>query len=277
MTKTYGHTNAVSDISFCLQPGTLTVFLGPNGAGKTTTINIMTRIITPTAGEILYKGKNIFKNLQAWKWEFGAVTAGLMLVIYIRFLANTGFAASTLIEGKISVGIPLLEFNFFHPLLLWILIPSFVTGTLRGYDFLVPLCTRFPLSPKRIFLSGLYGILFQPIFLLLGIISLVGLLPLFFIQDCIPWLITGLFFLCLCGTFSIFISFLFIIISTRFKLSGIFAPLFKIVLGILLLANFSFYWGGDVVVFIFNKSFTLSSNLGNPSILTSLSFLRPST
>lgn len=203
--------------------------------------------------------------------------AWLMMVIFIRFLANTGFAASTLLDGKVSVGIPLIEFNLFHLLLLWILIPSVVSGIIGGKGFLASLCTQFPLSRKEIFISGIYGILFQPIFWLLGIISLAGFLPVVFLTANIFWLVTGFFFLCFCIMLSIFLSFVFIIISTRFRLAGIFSPLFKIILCMLLLANFSFYWGGDVVVFIFNKSFTLFSLTGNPSILAALSFLRPST
>ncbi|MBN2534280.1 MAG: ATP-binding cassette domain-containing protein [Spirochaetales bacterium] len=73
VTKTYGHTEAVSGISFCLEPGTLTGFLGPNGAGKTTTINMITGILGPTAGEIFYNGKNIFDDLPAWKMKSGVV------------------------------------------------------------------------------------------------------------------------------------------------------------------------------------------------------------
>lgn len=203
--------------------------------------------------------------------------AWLMLVIFIRFLANTGFAVSTLLEGKMPVGIPLTEFNLFHLLLLWILIPSVVTGILGSKGFLASLCIQYPLSKKEIYFTGLYGILFQPIFWLLGIVSLVGLSPLLFLKMNVPWLITGLFFLCFCMSLSIFFSFLFISISNRFRFSGIFSLLFKIVLCMLLLANFSFYWGDDVVVIIFNTSFTLFSPHGHPSILSALSFLRPST
>ena len=36
--------------------------LGPNGAGKTTTIRMLTMLTKPTAGEILYKGKDIFSD-----------------------------------------------------------------------------------------------------------------------------------------------------------------------------------------------------------------------
>ena len=204
--------------------------------------------------------------------------AWLLIVVFIRFLANTGFAVSTLLDGKVSVGIPLTEFNLFHLLLLWILIPPVITGILGGKGFLVSLCSHFPLSKKEIFLSALYGILFQPVFWILGCISLIGLVPICFIKmNIFWWLCTGIFFICFCMTLSIFLSYLFIMIPARLKVSGIFSPLFKIALFILLFANFSFYWGGDVVVIMFNKSFILYSPEGGRSILSVLAFLRPST
>src|SRR4051794_35421596 len=42
LTKQYGTRTVVDDVSFALEPGTVTGFLGPNGAGKTTTMRMMT-------------------------------------------------------------------------------------------------------------------------------------------------------------------------------------------------------------------------------------------
>ncbi len=56
ITKTYGQTTAVDDVSFTIQPGTCFGLLGPNGAGKTTTIEIIEGIRNPDSGKILYKG-----------------------------------------------------------------------------------------------------------------------------------------------------------------------------------------------------------------------------
>lgn len=49
---------AVSKISFVLHKGEVLGLLGPNGAGKTTTIQMLLDTLTPTAGRILYFGKN---------------------------------------------------------------------------------------------------------------------------------------------------------------------------------------------------------------------------
>src|SRR5699024_8254731 len=53
----YGDTLAVNDLSFCVQPGTVTGFLGPNGAGKSTTMRMMLGLDNPTAGEVTIDGK----------------------------------------------------------------------------------------------------------------------------------------------------------------------------------------------------------------------------
>ena len=52
VTKTYGDVRAVSDLSFRLDPGTVTGFLGANGAGKTTTLRMIGGLLKPTAGAV---------------------------------------------------------------------------------------------------------------------------------------------------------------------------------------------------------------------------------
>ncbi|MFD9702691.1 ABC transporter ATP-binding protein [Lentzea sp. NPDC059081] len=57
LTKRYGRTVAVDDLSFTVQPGRVTGFLGPNGAGKSTTMRMMLGLDRPTAGRVLIDGK----------------------------------------------------------------------------------------------------------------------------------------------------------------------------------------------------------------------------
>ena len=52
MTKRYGDTVAVDDLSFAVQPGVVTGFLGPNGAGKSTTMRMILGLDAPTKGTI---------------------------------------------------------------------------------------------------------------------------------------------------------------------------------------------------------------------------------
>src|SRR4051812_47288785 len=53
LTKRFGDLVAVSDLSFSLEPGTVTGFLGPNGAGKTTTLRMLLGLAAPTHGRAL--------------------------------------------------------------------------------------------------------------------------------------------------------------------------------------------------------------------------------
>ena len=57
LTKRYGRTVAVDDLSFAVQAGRVTGFLGPNGAGKTTTMRALLGLLRPSAGEALVEGK----------------------------------------------------------------------------------------------------------------------------------------------------------------------------------------------------------------------------
>ena len=50
LTKRFGDVLAVDDVSFRLEPGSITGFLGANGAGKTTTLRMLVGLATPTAG-----------------------------------------------------------------------------------------------------------------------------------------------------------------------------------------------------------------------------------
>jgi ABC-2 type transport system ATP-binding protein len=50
LTKVFGEVKAVEDLSFTVEPGSVTGFLGPNGAGKTTTLRMILGLATPTSG-----------------------------------------------------------------------------------------------------------------------------------------------------------------------------------------------------------------------------------
>jgi ABC-2 type transport system ATP-binding protein len=56
--KYYATQKAVDDISFSVEPGTIFGLLGPNGAGKTTLLRMITGILFPDQGEILFEGKH---------------------------------------------------------------------------------------------------------------------------------------------------------------------------------------------------------------------------
>jgi len=72
LTKRYGDTLAVDNLSFDVEPGRITGFLGPNGAGKTTTMRLILGLDRPTSGSVTVNGKP-FDRL-AWPMrEVGAL------------------------------------------------------------------------------------------------------------------------------------------------------------------------------------------------------------
>ena len=57
--KNFGGVQAIHDLSFELAEGELMGLIGPNGSGKTTAVNLITGFVKPTAGTILYQGRDI--------------------------------------------------------------------------------------------------------------------------------------------------------------------------------------------------------------------------
>ncbi|MEV6036180.1 ABC transporter ATP-binding protein [Nonomuraea sp. NPDC052116] len=57
LSKRYGGTTAVSDLSFDVEPGQVTGFLGPNGAGKSTTMRMILGLDRPSGGSVLVDGR----------------------------------------------------------------------------------------------------------------------------------------------------------------------------------------------------------------------------
>jgi branched-chain amino acid transport system ATP-binding protein len=59
LSKTFGGLKAVSDVSFAVPTGAICSLIGPNGAGKTTTFNLISAVLKPTSGRVIYGGKDI--------------------------------------------------------------------------------------------------------------------------------------------------------------------------------------------------------------------------
>ena len=72
VTKRYGSTVAVHDLTFTVEPGVVTGFLGPNGAGKSTTMRVILGLDAPDAGRALVGGK-LYRDHPATLLECGAL------------------------------------------------------------------------------------------------------------------------------------------------------------------------------------------------------------
>jgi ABC-2 type transport system ATP-binding protein len=72
LTKQYGDTVAVNDLTFSITPGIVTGFLGPNGAGKTTTMRMILGLDAPSAGTVTVNG-HAYRDTPAPMQAIGAL------------------------------------------------------------------------------------------------------------------------------------------------------------------------------------------------------------
>lgn len=71
ISKSYGTTLAVDDVSFTVNRGEIVGFLGPNGAGKSTTMKVLTCYLAPTGGTALISGHDILEDPVGARNEIG--------------------------------------------------------------------------------------------------------------------------------------------------------------------------------------------------------------
>lgn len=65
LTKVYGNTTVLQDLSFEIRSGQILGLLGPNGAGKTTTLHILLGLLKPTSGEVTFLGRSPLRERAA--------------------------------------------------------------------------------------------------------------------------------------------------------------------------------------------------------------------
>jgi branched-chain amino acid transport system ATP-binding protein len=63
ISKRFGGLQAVKDVSFSVQEGSIKAVIGPNGAGKTTLFNLLSGFLQPDAGTVVYKGRPIHESM----------------------------------------------------------------------------------------------------------------------------------------------------------------------------------------------------------------------
>ena len=71
LSKSFGALRATRDVTFALEQGARHALIGPNGAGKTTFINLLTGVLTPSSGEVRFKGEDITQVEQAERVKRG--------------------------------------------------------------------------------------------------------------------------------------------------------------------------------------------------------------
>jgi ABC-2 type transport system ATP-binding protein len=73
LTKYYTHVPAVDSVNFTIEPGEVVGYLGPNGSGKSTTVKVLTGLLRPTTGRILFEGRNIAEQSISYRTRLGYV------------------------------------------------------------------------------------------------------------------------------------------------------------------------------------------------------------
>ena len=104
LTKYYSALPAVRDLSFTLAPGGILGVLGPNGSGKSTTVSILTGLLEPSGGTVLFEGRPIRDDLLAYKSRIGYVPEEAVLYTYL-----TGPEYLSLVGGLRGIPQPRLQ------------------------------------------------------------------------------------------------------------------------------------------------------------------------
>jgi ABC-2 type transport system ATP-binding protein len=84
--RSYRGISAIENVNFKVGPGEIVGFLGPNGAGKSTTVKIITGMLRPNDGRVLFEGQDIAKDMVAFRAAFGYVPEEAHLYTYLSGL-----------------------------------------------------------------------------------------------------------------------------------------------------------------------------------------------
>ena len=94
VTKSYGRSRGIVDVSFSLKPSEVFGFLGPNGAGKTTTIRTILNFIRPTNGSISVFGMDSVRDSVAIKRQVGYLAGNVAMYEHLTGSQLITFLAS---------------------------------------------------------------------------------------------------------------------------------------------------------------------------------------
>src|ERR1700735_2212267 len=86
LTKYYRNVPVVNGVNFTVKPGEVTGYLGPNGSGKSTTVKMITGLVEPFRGKVVFDGKDIREDLTAFKRRLGYVPEEPLLYSYLTGL-----------------------------------------------------------------------------------------------------------------------------------------------------------------------------------------------
>jgi ABC-2 type transport system ATP-binding protein len=83
LSKQYSGVPVLNGVNFTLRNGEVTGYLGPNGAGKSTTVKILTGLLQPTEGQVLWNGRDVRRDILEYKARLGYVPEEPLLYPYL--------------------------------------------------------------------------------------------------------------------------------------------------------------------------------------------------
>src|SRR6184192_3824002 len=117
LAKFYGSVPAVREVTFRLEPGQVLGYLGPNGSGKSTTVKMLTGLLQPTRGQVLFEGRDIQSDLVSYRKRLGYVPEEANLYPFLtgqEYLEMVGtFCAMSLAQMKSKISSLLELFSLF--------------------------------------------------------------------------------------------------------------------------------------------------------------------
>ena len=100
VSKAYGVFRALDRVSMTVNEGELVSIVGPNGAGKTTLVNLLTGLLEPTSGEVLFKGANIAGIGPVALADHGLARAFQLIEIFPKLTVAETIAAAVVSRQK---------------------------------------------------------------------------------------------------------------------------------------------------------------------------------
>lgn len=94
LTKYYGKSRGIEELSFSVRQGEIFGFIGPNGAGKSTTIRLLLSLIHPTAGEAFIFGKDVTKDGPDIRKDIGYLPSEVFYYDNMRVADLLNYSAS---------------------------------------------------------------------------------------------------------------------------------------------------------------------------------------
>jgi branched-chain amino acid transport system ATP-binding protein len=100
VSKSFGAFRALDDVSIAVEEAELVSVVGPNGAGKTTLVNLLTGLLRPTSGDVLFKGKSVVGVSPVDLAEHGLVRAFQLIQIFPQLSVADTIAAAVVSRQK---------------------------------------------------------------------------------------------------------------------------------------------------------------------------------